>query len=212
MRKIWLTVLAGITAVSLGGCAREAGTEQTVSPPASISETQVPASDSPAAETVAPSPTAAETEIVTAATSSPQETPSLPNTGETSKAEEERTPQEQELISMLDEIDQKCRLGEAGCSLKAVKIAAHLMNWGVGTPLTCDQIKAVTVSWLQSLGQTEQSEFAEKLQFVRDTYYQLLGENAQELLDEAGVTDAAYPWSSEPIETVEAVMQTVFEE
>ena len=89
-----------------------------------------------------------------------------------------------------------------------VRVASSLMNWGVGTPLTTEQIKKETASFYAGLGSGEKATFVKNVNAVYGTYKKLLGSGgAEKLLAEAGVKNAAYPWSTEPIETIEAVYE-----
>ena len=93
--------------------------------------------------------------------------------------------------------------------MNSIKTAAHLLNWGVGTSMTTDEVKKETVSWLSDKGNSEQVEFSNKLASVYDAYQKLLGPDAKELLEQAGCDDAAYPWSDAPVETIEAIVEVV---
>lgn len=93
--------------------------------------------------------------------------------------------------------------------MNSIKTAAHLLNWGVGTSMTTDEVKKETVSWLSDKGNSEQVEFSNKLASVYDAYQKLLGSDAKELLEQAGCDDAAYPWSDAPVETIEAIVEVV---
>ena len=93
--------------------------------------------------------------------------------------------------------------------MNSIKTATHLLNWGVGTSMTTDEIKKETVSWLSDKGNSEQVEFSNKLASVYDVYQKLLGPNAKELLEQAGCDDAAYPWSDALVETIEAIVEVV---
>jgi hypothetical protein len=114
-----------------------------------------------------------------------------------------------ELGSVLDEINTNVHPETAGNGLVSIKVAAHLLNWGVGTSMSTDEIKKETIKWLSDKGNTEQVDFSNKLASVYDAYQRLLGTNAKELLEEAGCEDAAYPWSDSPVETIEAIIDVV---
>ena len=89
-----------------------------------------------------------------------------------------------------------------------VRVASSLMNWGVGTPLTTEQIKKETASFYAGLGSGEKATFVKNVNAVYGTYKKLLGSGgAEKLLAEADVKNAAYTWSTEPIETIEAVYE-----
>lgn len=112
-----------------------------------------------------------------------------------------------ECRSVLTDIQENTRLGSAGASLTAVQIAARMMNWGVGTHMSPEQVTAEAGKWYQALNQSQQKDFQEKFSEIYTTYQQLLGDDAsdREWLETAGVTYAAYPWSNQPIETIEAI-------
>ena len=136
------------------------------------------------------------------------------NNMEQTEAKEQNQLQEvkssyKEFRDVLDEIDSDIQPGTAGNGMDSIKTAAHLLNWGVGTSMTTDEIKKETVSWLSDKGNSEQVEFSNKLASVYDAYQKLLGSDAKELLEQAGCDDAAYPWSDAPVETIEAIVEVV---
>ena len=63
-----------------------------------------------------------------------------------------------ELDNMLNEINTDVQPGTAGSSLKAVKVAANLLDWGTETSLSQEEIKSETVRWLSDKGNDEQAE------------------------------------------------------
>ena len=130
---------------------------------------------------------------------------------ETKKQNQSQTtkPSYTELRGVLDEINTDIHPGSAGNGLNSVKVAAHLLNWGVGTSMSIDEIKKETVSWLSDKEKSEQVEFSNKLASVYDAYQKLLGPDAKNLLEQAGCDDAAYPWSDSPVETIEAIIEVV---
>lgn len=118
-------------------------------------------------------------------------------------------PSYKEFRDVLDEINTDIQPGTAGNGMNSIKTAAHLLNWGVGTSMTTDEIKKETVSWLSDKENSEQVEFSNKFASVYDAYQKLLGSDAKELLEQAGCDDAAYPWSDAPVETIEAIVEVV---
>ena len=107
-----------------------------------------------------------------------------------------------ELDNMLNEINTDVQPGTAGSSLKTVKVAANLLDWGTETSLSQEEIKSETVRWLSDKGNDEQAEFSQKIADVYDAYQELLGENAEELLSSAGYTGKGYPWGSSKVEEI----------
>ena len=96
---------------------------------------------------------------------------------------------------------------------EAVRQAASLMNWGVGTTLGEDEIASTTKDWLAAQGADRQKQAQAQLKKVDAAYKKLLGSEGEDLLNRAGCRAmAAYPWSDgEPLETVEAVLNSVQE-
>ena len=99
-------------------------------------------------------------------------------------------PSYKEFRDVLDEIDSDIQLGTDGNGMNSIKTATHLLNWGVGTSMTTDEIKKETVSWLSDKGNSEQVEFSNKLASVYDAYQKLLGSDAK-------------------VETIEAIVEVV---
>ena len=99
-------------------------------------------------------------------------------------------PSYKEFRDVLDEIDSDIQPGTDENGMNSIKTATHLLNWGVGTSMTTDEIKKETVSWLSDKGNSEQVEFSNKLASVYDAYQKLLGSDAK-------------------VETIEAIVEVV---
>lgn len=110
-------------------------------------------------------------------------------------------------MPILDEIDKNTTVGTAGAFMKAVQSAVKLLDWGVATGLGADEIEAATAAWINGKSEEEQAAFKEKLTVVDEAYQRLLADGAEDLLASAGCADSAYPWSSTPVESIEAVMK-----
>lgn len=131
------------------------------------------------------------------------------NEGQKSEKQEDVNTSYAELDKILDEINTDIMPGTAGSSLVSVSVAADLLDWGVGTSMSTDEIKNETVNWLSDKSDSDKADFAEKLAMVYDSYHKLLEPDAKELLEESGCGDAAYPWSDTPVETIEAIIEVV---
>ena len=99
-------------------------------------------------------------------------------------------PSYKEFRDVLDEIDSDIQPGTDENGMNSIKTATHLLNWGVGTSMTTDEIKKETVSWLSDKGNSEQVEFSNKLASVYDAYQKLLDSDAK-------------------VETIEAIVEVV---
>ena len=93
--------------------------------------------------------------------------------------------------------------GAAGCSLRAARTAALLLDWGMATELTDDEIYAAMGSYLDTLGDEDFMLFRESFYSVYDASYNLRGENAEGLLSDAGVETSAYPWNEKAFHSME---------
>lgn len=109
-------------------------------------------------------------------------------------------------LPILDEISQSVTVGTAGSSLKAVPVAVKLLDWGVNTGLDPAEIQDAAAAWLAARSADEQAAFIEQLTLVDATYQALLGDGAEDLLSTAGCENTDYPWSDQPVESIEAIM------
>ena len=150
-----------------------------------------------------------EQNIGTEQTNSEESNTEKQSTVETSKSQQTKKESYVELDNVLDEINTEINPGTAGSGMNSIKVAARLLNWGVGTSMTTDEIKKETISWLSVMGNSDQVEFSSKLALVYKSYNKLLGPDAEQLLESAGCDDAAYPWSDSPVETIEAIIDVV---
>lgn len=134
------------------------------------------------------------------------------NTNENMETESVRSNKENakgELTNILDEINTDIQPGTAGTYMNSVRVASHLLNWGVGTSMGIEEIKSQVLAWLSEKGNDEQVAFSRKLSSVYDAYQELLGSDAEELLVSAGGDMSGYPWSDSPVETIEAIIDVV---
>ncbi len=109
-------------------------------------------------------------------------------------------------LPILDEIDQSVFVGTAGSSLQAVQAAVKLLDWGVNTGLDPSEIHDSAIAWIDEKNGEEQKLFLEKLASVQAACESLRGDNAQELLEEAGCGDTEIFWGSESEVSIEALM------
>lgn len=95
--------------------------------------------------------------------------------------------------------------GSSGCSLRGIKCAAMLLDWAAETPLDADGIAAAVETWKSTATEDELSLFGECMELVASSCESLTQENAQELLDESGSTECAYPWSDAAFAAAQSV-------
>ena len=95
--------------------------------------------------------------------------------------------------------------GSAGCSLRAVERAARLLDWGMATTLSDDEIYSAVGCFLDELSDQDLLTFFESFYSVYDAAYDLKGESAKDLLDSAGASDCRWPWNEHAFHALEMV-------
>ena len=95
--------------------------------------------------------------------------------------------------------------GSAGCSLRAVERAARLLDWGMATTLSDDEIYSAVGCFLDELSDEDLLTFFESFYSVYDAAYDLKGESAKDLLDSAGASDCRWPWNEHASHALEMV-------
>lgn len=207
--KRWISVLIVLSlAFLISGCQAGRGTGEPTP------ETQIPASS----EQETPAEPQQEVPELPAYTS---ETPADPEPSETSEDTEDQADPEAPasteedraaLIAVLDQIRAEARVGVAGSSLTAVQLASVLLDWGMETPLTEEEIQDIAQSWYAGLESADQEEFEMQLSGVDGAVDEVLAENGPDLLDSAGCTESAYPWNDAARTAAKAVSSAILAE
>ena len=107
------------------------------------------------------------------------------------------------LVQLMTEFAENLQPGTAGASLKAVKEAVRLMDWGTKTEISNDQIKAACEDFFADKDEEFRVKYREQMEQLDETYQLLLTEGQEELLESAGCTGTDYPWGGKPIDAVE---------
>lgn len=113
------------------------------------------------------------------------------------------------LTDLLTRIRSEARYGVAGSSLTAANLAAAVLDWGMDTPLTTDQISETAKSWYDALESADQEEFRYQADGVAGAIEQVTAEDGADLLDTAGCTESSYPWNDTAIAAAEAVFAQI---
>lgn len=106
---------------------------------------------------------------------------------------------------LLTDITDSVRPGSSGCSLRAVRCAAGLLDWAAACTMSGEQIGAAVAEWTAEQDAERLAIFTESLRFIADTMPELQGDNASDALDSAGVTGSGYPWSDAAYQTAQTV-------
>ena len=184
MKKVFTIVaiaLALIMLLSLSACS---GKEAEVVVVTEVPATMEPVSFSPE-PTAAPEPT-------------PEPTP-VPIQPELPPVNDEA------LNAILDSITSDVQPGTAGSSLKAANCAAKLLDWGAATSLNDDEIYSAVGCWLDEQSDERLLMFFESFYSVYTASYDLRAENGENLMRDAGISSAAYPWNDAAAHAVEMV-------
>jgi len=182
MKKLLSLIAILIMLLSLCACGKEQVTEVVVI-------TEVPVM----AEPKRPEPTPTATPEPTPTPSPVPIQPELPEVVDES------------LNEILDAITASVQPGSAGCSLRAANCAARLLDWGMATALTDDEIYSAVGTWLDMQDDEHLLMFFDSFYSVYTESYNLRGENGEGLMRDAGISSANYPWNDAAAHAVEMV-------
>lgn len=139
----------------------------------------------------------------------PEEAPETPEGPAAVEPEATPAPAGEELYALLGELRETVSIGTAGSSLRAVSMAAKLLDWAEEAELTDEELLSALTPWLGELEDGIPADFLEQLGAVDGMVQLLTGEDAAQamgLLSDAGCEDCGYPWSEKAVSTVERLM------
>lgn len=139
----------------------------------------------------------------------PEEAPETPEGPAAVEPEATPAPAGEELYALLGELRETVSIGTAGSSLRAVSMAAKLLDWAEEAELTDEELLSALSPWLGELEDGIPADFLEQLAAVDGMVQLLTGEDAAQamgLLSDAGCEDCGYPWSEKAVSTVERLM------
>ena len=179
MKKITILILVLCTLLALAACGK-AAPAPTPTPAPVVTETPAPTPE----PTPEPTPTPTPTPL-----------PLIPDLPEI----------HDEALEQIFEAVLSVYPGSAGCSLRAARCAAWLLDWGAVTSLTDDEIYSAVGSWMDEQDSERLNIFLESILSVYDRCYDLRGENAEALMSDAGIESSLYPWNDRAFRAVEMV-------
>ena len=115
----------------------------------------------------------------------------------------------EELDALLGELRETVTIATAGSTLRAVSMAAKLLDWAETADISDEEILAALEPWLAPPEDGIPADFREQLALVYGVMLLLTGEDtaqAEGLLADAGCEDCGYPWSEKAVATVERIM------
>ena len=137
------------------------------------------------------------------------EAPEAPEGPAAVEPEATPAPAGEELYALLGELRETVSIGTAGSSLRAVSMAAKLLDWAEEAELTDEELLSALSPWLGELEDGIPADFLEQLAAVDGMVQLLTGEDAAQamgLLSDVGCEDCGYPWSEKAVSTVERLM------
>ena len=119
-----------------------------------------------------------------------------------------KTQQADVLSAILVDIKGNVEVGSAGSSLKAVPYAVSLLDWASSSTLSQEEITAIVNDMFSTIPADDSAadEYNEQLGLVNADCQILLGNDAQELLNEAGCADVNTDWSEQTAGVLGLVM------
>lgn len=137
--------------------------------------------------------------------STPGITPSPDKTESNSASNPSSSVSDELTLPILDEISKNVTVATAGSFMGAAEQAIKMLDWGMNTGLETEEIRDAATRRLSSGSADDQKALLEKLALVDDAYQKLLGNEAEGILDSIGYEGERF-WGSEPVESIEAVM------
>lgn len=138
----------------------------------------------------------------------PTETPASPPASDAASASTGASSADAETLrGLMADFGDKIQAGSAGSSLKAAGQAVRLINWGIATKMSGEEISKVVSEYISTMDGYKTEEYITQIELLDSTYRQLLTPGQEEFLESAGCADSGYPWGSEPIPAVEAFFE-----
>lgn len=116
------------------------------------------------------------------------------------------------LTAVLGQIRAEAQFGTAGSAMTSVRLAAVLLDWGMETPMTVEEIIEGTQGWFEELESNDQEEFLVQISGVEDAISQVTAENGADLLETVGCTESGYPWNEAAQIAAETVANAILPE
>lgn len=138
----------------------------------------------------------------------PTETPASPPASDAASASAGASSADAETLrGLMADFGDKIQAGSAGSSLKAAGQAVRLINWGIATKMSGEEISKVVSEYISTMDGYKTEEYITQIELLDSTYRQLLTPGQEEFLESAGCADSGYPWGSEPIPAVETFFE-----
>ena len=117
-----------------------------------------------------------------------------------------QTQGKEDLVRLLDQVEENVFPGTAGSTATAVPYTAKLLDWCKSTGLSESEMISAENSWMRG---KDKEELASKFTLILETYRQLMGKDAQGLLETAGYETDSYPWPDSCTQIMTTLLSTL---
>ena len=117
-----------------------------------------------------------------------------------------QTQGKEDLVRLLDQVEDNVFPGTAGSTATAVPYTAKLLDWCKSTGLSESEMISTENGWMRG---KDKEELISKFTLILETYRQLMGKDAQSLMDTAGYETDSYPWPDSCTQIMTTLLSTL---
>ena len=117
-----------------------------------------------------------------------------------------QTQGKEDLLKLLDQVEDNVFPGTAGSTATAVPYTAKLLDWCKSTGLSESEMISTENGWMRG---KDKEELISKFTLILETYRQLMGQDAQSLMDAAGYETDSYPWPDSCTQFMTTLLSTL---
>ncbi len=117
-----------------------------------------------------------------------------------------QTQGKEDLLKLLDQVEDNVFPGTAGSTATAVPYTAKLLDWCKSTGLSESEMISTENGWMRG---KDKEELISKFTLILETYRQLMGQDAQSLMDAAGYETDSYPWPDSCTQIMTTLLSTL---
>ena len=108
------------------------------------------------------------------------------------KQEDKNYLERKDFENLLENVHKNVEVGTAGSSLKVVPYALEFINWAINSNLLEEDIKNIIDNKIKLYSNEELFYFKEQINLIYESYKDLIGDNKNLLLEDAGITLSDY--------------------
>ncbi len=129
-----------------------------------------------------------------------------------SYAEGEQTQEEKELANLgtrLERVHKTMHYGTTGAALRAVQLAASLLDWSCRATVSKETVESYVDAWFTGYSLYEQTVIRRQFTEVDAAWDILMGKSAKAYMLEAGVFGTLYPWNEPAIYRMDKIIDPI---